>query len=42
MKTMLIAFVSIVVIAVIADQALNAAGFSAADIFSLDSVRLGG
>lgn len=40
MKTMLIAFVSIVVIAVVADFALNEAGFSAAERFSLKDVRL--
>lgn len=42
MKTMLVAFVSIVIVAIAADQALNVAGFSVADVFTLDSVRLGG
>ena len=41
MKTMLIAFISIVLIAVVADLALDQAGFSAANVFSLENVRLG-
>lgn len=40
MKTMLVAFASIALIAVAADVALDQSGFSAAERFSGDDVRL--
>ncbi|WP_272945302.1 hypothetical protein [Actibacterium atlanticum] len=40
MKTILAGFAGIVVLAVIANYALNSAGFSSQDKFSSDSVRL--
>ena len=41
MKAMFVAFAAIILIAVAADLALNQAGFSAAERFSLKDVRLG-
>ncbi|MEM7236620.1 MAG: hypothetical protein AAF317_01715 [Pseudomonadota bacterium] len=41
MKIMIVAFTAIILIAAAADVALNQAGFSAAERFSLKDVRLG-
>lgn len=42
MKAFVAAMVALIVITVAADQLLNRAGFSSAEMYSRESVRLGG
>lgn len=41
MRAFIVAMVALIVITIAADQVLNRAGFSSAEVFSSESVRLG-